>query len=209
MAGRAAGPAPVAGSGVAHPGQPAATPGVEAFGWHVETTDDGRLRISKGGGSDDFASQLLYYPRERVVIVWATNNLRQRWRQTLNTTLPALVLDGTATRSFASPRARRFRRDATGTGGAIPLGRRNVPASGWTRIPLRNEESGGDPDECHVLPSGPPAIHGFRSEYRQHDQVVVRPRQRPNSDDRAFHRSAYQRNSMSRESREVGPTSGY
>jgi CubicO group peptidase (beta-lactamase class C family) len=45
---------------------PPPPPAQEAFGWHVETADDGRPRISKGGGSDDFASQLLYYPRERV-----------------------------------------------------------------------------------------------------------------------------------------------
>jgi CubicO group peptidase (beta-lactamase class C family) len=76
---------------------PPRPPAEEAFGWHVETTADGRHRISKGGGSDDFASQMLYYPDERVVIVWASNNLRQRWRHALNTTLPALVLDGTDT----------------------------------------------------------------------------------------------------------------
>jgi CubicO group peptidase (beta-lactamase class C family) len=70
---------------------PPQPPALEAFGWHVETTPDGRPRISKGGGSDDFASQLLYYPRDDVVIVWASNNLRQRWRQTLNQALPALV----------------------------------------------------------------------------------------------------------------------
>lgn len=63
---------------------PTQPPAMEAFGWHVETTPDGRARISKDGGSDDFASQLLYYPRDDVVIVWASNNLRQRWRQTLN-----------------------------------------------------------------------------------------------------------------------------
>jgi CubicO group peptidase (beta-lactamase class C family) len=73
---------------------PPRPPSLEAFGWHVETIGDGRLRISKGGGSDDFASQLLYYPRDRVVILWASNNLRQRWRQTLNTTLSRLILDG-------------------------------------------------------------------------------------------------------------------
>jgi CubicO group peptidase (beta-lactamase class C family) len=73
---------------------PPRPPAQEAYGWHVETTPEGRPRIQKGGGSDDFASHLLFYPRERVVIVWATNNLRQRWRRTLNQALPALVLDG-------------------------------------------------------------------------------------------------------------------
>ena len=75
--------------------RPPPPPALEAFGWHVETTADGRDRISKGGGSDDFASQLLYYPRDRVVIIWTSNNLRQRWRYTLNGTLPRLILDGT------------------------------------------------------------------------------------------------------------------
>jgi CubicO group peptidase (beta-lactamase class C family) len=73
---------------------PPPPPASEAFGWHVETAD-GRDRISKGGGSDDFASQLLYYPHDRVVIVWTSNDLRQRWRHTLNGTLPRLILDGT------------------------------------------------------------------------------------------------------------------
>jgi CubicO group peptidase (beta-lactamase class C family) len=65
----------------------------EAYGWHVATNTAGRLQIDKGGGSDDFASQLLYYPRERVTIIWASNNLRQRWRRTLNASLQAIVFD--------------------------------------------------------------------------------------------------------------------
>ena len=86
---------------------PAPPPAEEAFGWHVETTPEGRLRYLKGGGSDDFASHLLYYPRERVVIVWATNNLRQRWRRTLNQALPALVFD-----NWSSPLPKVARVDA-------------------------------------------------------------------------------------------------
>ncbi|MFL5384091.1 MAG: serine hydrolase domain-containing protein [Longimicrobiaceae bacterium] len=66
-------------------------PSDEAFGWHVETDPAGRPRMRKGGGSDDFASELLYYPRDRVVVVWASNNLRQRWRQTIDRAIPALV----------------------------------------------------------------------------------------------------------------------
>jgi len=62
-------------------------PSQEAFGWHVSPA-----RIDKGGGSADFASQLLYYPAEHVVIIWTSNNLRRRWRQTLNQTLPRMVL---------------------------------------------------------------------------------------------------------------------
>jgi CubicO group peptidase (beta-lactamase class C family) len=70
--------------------RPPAPPAEEAFGWHVESVD-GRVRISKGGGSDDFASQMLYYPRDRVVVIWASNDLRQRWRRTLNAALPGIV----------------------------------------------------------------------------------------------------------------------
>jgi len=72
-------------------------PAEEAFGWHVTAgTPAIRARIDKGGGSDDFASQLLYFPNERVAIIWASNNLRQRWRQTLNQTLPAIVFGDSA-----------------------------------------------------------------------------------------------------------------
>ena len=74
--------------------KPPRPPAEEAFGWHVETAADGRRLVQKGGGSDDFASHFLYYPGERLVIVWASNDLRQRWRHTLNQSLPALVLGG-------------------------------------------------------------------------------------------------------------------
>ena len=73
---------------------PPRPPSQEAFGWHVDADPAGRPRIHKGGGSDDFASQIQYYPRDRVVVVWASNNLRQRWRQTLNQSIPALVFGG-------------------------------------------------------------------------------------------------------------------
>jgi CubicO group peptidase (beta-lactamase class C family) len=72
---------------------PPPPPAEEAFGWHVETTPEGRALIQKGGGSDDFASHMLYYPREDVVIVWASNNLRQRWRRTLNGELPRTIFE--------------------------------------------------------------------------------------------------------------------
>lgn len=73
---------------------PPQPPAQEAFGWHVDTAPDGRARIAKGGGSDDFASQLLYYPRDRIVVIWASNNLRQRWRRTLNDALPGAIFGG-------------------------------------------------------------------------------------------------------------------
>jgi hypothetical protein len=72
---------------------PPTPPAQEAFGWHVETTPEGRALIQKGGGSDDFASHMLYYPREDVVIVWASNNLRQRWRRALNGELPKTIFE--------------------------------------------------------------------------------------------------------------------
>ena len=74
---------------------PPRPPAQEAYGWHVETTAEGRLLIQKGGGSNDFATHVRYYPRERVVIVWATNNLRQRWRQALNHALSGITFGGT------------------------------------------------------------------------------------------------------------------
>ena len=57
-------------------------PAEEAYGWHVSP-----LRIDKGGGSANFASQLLYYPDQHIVIIWACNDLRQRWRARLNQAL--------------------------------------------------------------------------------------------------------------------------
>jgi CubicO group peptidase (beta-lactamase class C family) len=71
-------------------------PSLEAYGWHVyAATDTARARIEKGGGSDDFASQLIHFPRDGVTIVWASNNLERRWRKTLNRALPDLIFTGT------------------------------------------------------------------------------------------------------------------
>jgi len=72
---------------------PPRPPSQEAYGWHVTTDSGGRPLIQKGGGSDDFASDMLYYPSDRVIIIWASNNLRQRWRRALNRTLSALAFD--------------------------------------------------------------------------------------------------------------------
>jgi CubicO group peptidase (beta-lactamase class C family) len=67
-------------------------PSQEMYGWHVyPATDSSRTRIDKGGGSADFASQLLYYPDERVVVVWASNDLTRRWRQELNRAIPDIL----------------------------------------------------------------------------------------------------------------------
>ena len=75
---------------------PPTAPSLEAFGWHVTAaTDTSRARIDKGGGSDDFASQLLHFPRDSVTIVWASNNLQRRWRPTLNRAIPDMIFTGT------------------------------------------------------------------------------------------------------------------
>ncbi|HSM17703.1 MAG TPA: serine hydrolase domain-containing protein [Gemmatimonadales bacterium] len=75
---------------------PPPTPSLEAYGWHVRpATDTSRARIDKGGGSNDFATQLIHFPRDNVTIVWASNNLEQRWRRTLNRALPDLIFTGT------------------------------------------------------------------------------------------------------------------
>ena len=75
---------------------PPPAPSLEAYGWHVyAATDTSRARIDKGGGSDDFASQLLYFPRDSVTVVWASNNLQRRWRPTLNRAIPDVIFTGT------------------------------------------------------------------------------------------------------------------
>jgi CubicO group peptidase (beta-lactamase class C family) len=75
---------------------PPPAPSLEAYGWHVyPATDTSRARIDKGGGSKDFASQLILFPRDSVTIVWAANNLERRWRQTLNRALPEVIFTGT------------------------------------------------------------------------------------------------------------------
>jgi CubicO group peptidase (beta-lactamase class C family) len=74
---------------------PPRPPSLEAYGWHVyAATDTSRMRIDKGGGSDDFASQLIHFPRDSVTIVWASNNRERGWRQTLNRALPELIFTG-------------------------------------------------------------------------------------------------------------------
>ena len=68
-------------------------PSDEMYGWHVRPkSDTAPALVDKGGGSADFQSQLLYYPGERLVIVWAMNNLEKRWRQELNRTLSGIAL---------------------------------------------------------------------------------------------------------------------
>lgn len=67
-------------------------PESEGYAWHVERDDAGRLRIHKGGGMPQYATQVINYPDDRVVIVWATNSLLKRWRQDLNREIAAIAL---------------------------------------------------------------------------------------------------------------------
>jgi CubicO group peptidase (beta-lactamase class C family) len=60
----------------------------EGYGWHVAQVS-GRDVIMKGGGMPDFATHVVAYPQERLVVIFASNDLRQRWRQTLLRALPA------------------------------------------------------------------------------------------------------------------------
>ncbi|MBX9599912.1 MAG: beta-lactamase family protein [Bryobacteraceae bacterium] len=72
-------------------------PSKESFGWAFQAkSSSGRMSITKGGGSDDFASQLLYFPEDRVVIVWSTNNLSKRWRQELNSAITNILFGRSA-----------------------------------------------------------------------------------------------------------------
>jgi CubicO group peptidase (beta-lactamase class C family) len=80
---------------------PPPPPSLEAFGWHVyAATDTSHARIAKGGGSDDFASHMIHFPGDSVTIVWASNNLERRWRQTLNRALPDVIFTGTTQAPF-------------------------------------------------------------------------------------------------------------
>ncbi|HEX8170274.1 MAG TPA: serine hydrolase domain-containing protein [Thermoanaerobaculia bacterium] len=63
----------------------------EGYGWHVTHDTAGRRFIHKGGGMTGFASQILDYPDDRVVIVWTCNDPGQ-WRQTLNRELTSAVI---------------------------------------------------------------------------------------------------------------------
>jgi hypothetical protein len=58
---------------------PPEPPSEESFGWHYTAR------------TDDFASHLLYYPDERLVIIWANNDRSKRWRQTLNDAITEIV----------------------------------------------------------------------------------------------------------------------
>ena len=66
----------------------------EGYAFHSERDAKGRWIISKGGGMPEYASQILEYPEERVVIIWACNNLDKRWRQAVNRGIAATLFGG-------------------------------------------------------------------------------------------------------------------
>jgi len=67
----------------------------ESYGWHSDTAH-GRLRRHKGGGLRHGATQILWFPDDRVIIVWASNNVQKKWRQELNRSLTDIVFQGVA-----------------------------------------------------------------------------------------------------------------
>jgi CubicO group peptidase (beta-lactamase class C family) len=66
-------------------------PEEEGYAWHVDRDAVGRRMIHKGGGMPQYASQMIHYPDDRLVIIWASNNLQQRWRQALNRGIAAVA----------------------------------------------------------------------------------------------------------------------
>lgn len=67
-------------------------PESEGYAWHVEVDKNGRRRIHKGGGMPQYQTQIIWFPDERVVIIWATNDLTKRRRQELNERIANTVL---------------------------------------------------------------------------------------------------------------------
>jgi CubicO group peptidase (beta-lactamase class C family) len=64
----------------------------EAFGWHMETNEQGRTFIHKGGGLAAMQTQILAYPDQETVVVWAHNNMSRNWRRALNRGISSAAL---------------------------------------------------------------------------------------------------------------------
>ena len=64
----------------------------ESYGWHIDSAG-GRLRRHKGGGLRHGASQILWFPNDSVIIVWASNNVQKKWRQNLNRSLTDIIFN--------------------------------------------------------------------------------------------------------------------
>jgi hypothetical protein len=132
----------------------------EQYGWHVETTDRGTPLIQKGGGQVNFATHILQFPSEGVIIVFASNNLQQRWRRTLTTNLPKAALGETyllppPTISFdKSSQQRRLGayRDETGT--AV-----EIRAADGALVLIT--KSASLPSTVRFFPTAPSAFHGI------------------------------------------------
>ncbi len=65
----------------------------ESYGWHIDSAG-GRLRRHKGGGLRHGATQILWFPNDSVIIVWASNNVQKKWRQELNRSLTDIIFNG-------------------------------------------------------------------------------------------------------------------
>jgi CubicO group peptidase (beta-lactamase class C family) len=64
----------------------------EQYGWHVEKSSWGTTFIQKGGGQVNFASHVMFFPEDRLVVIFVSNNLQQRWRRFLLANVPAAAL---------------------------------------------------------------------------------------------------------------------
>lgn len=64
----------------------------ESYGWHTDSAA-GRIRRHKGGGLRHGATQILWFPNDSVVIVWASNNVQKKWRQELNRSLTDIIFN--------------------------------------------------------------------------------------------------------------------
>jgi CubicO group peptidase (beta-lactamase class C family) len=64
----------------------------ESYGWHIDSAG-GRLRRHKGGGLRHGATQILWFPDDSVIIVWASNNVQKKWRQELNRSLTDIIFN--------------------------------------------------------------------------------------------------------------------
>jgi hypothetical protein len=98
----------------------------EAFGWHMETNQQGRTFIHKGGGLAAMQSQILAYPDQAGVVVWAHNNMSRNWRKALNQGISSIALGD----SFAMPP------DIVGPGASAPAFEGWWQTENGTRIEL-------------------------------------------------------------------------
>jgi Beta-lactamase len=64
----------------------------EGYAWHVARDDKGRRMIHKGGGMPQYASQIIHYPDDGLLIIWISNDLQKRWRKDLNSGIAGVAL---------------------------------------------------------------------------------------------------------------------